>query len=271
MKKNIAILTARSAAWLAPALLFAYLFTAFPVLGQGFTIEQALSYPYPYGLTAAATGERVAWVFDLRGARNVWVADGPDFAARQVTHYSGDDGMPIASLRLTPDGSTLVYARGSETNDHGEVADPTSNVHQPEQQVWAADVTTGEPRLLGTMNCSSEGCEDIQISPDGQYAVWSGPHELWLASVSGKDSARKLAYIRGNNSQPQWSPDSKKIAFVSDRGTHALIGVYQFGDNTLRYADPGVYHDMLPHWSPDGSQLAFIRRTGAGGGFFSGR
>jgi Tol biopolymer transport system component len=121
-------------------------------------------------LTAAHNGERVAWVFDLRGARNVWVADGPDFAARQVTHYTGDDGMPIASLKLTPDGNTIVYARGSETNDQGEVADPTSNVSQPQQQVWAAEVAGGEPRLLGTMNCSFEGCEDIEISPDGQYA-----------------------------------------------------------------------------------------------------
>src|SRR6185312_8680487 len=112
---------------------------------RGFTLEQALGYPYPYGLTAAARGNRVAWVFNSRGSRNVWVADGPAFAGRQVTHYSGDDGMPIASLKLTPNGSTVVYARGSETNGKGEVADPTSNVHQPEQQVWAADVSNGEP------------------------------------------------------------------------------------------------------------------------------
>jgi hypothetical protein len=40
--------------------------------GQGFSVAQALSYPYPYRLTAAARGERIAWVFDVRGARNVW-------------------------------------------------------------------------------------------------------------------------------------------------------------------------------------------------------
>jgi dipeptidyl aminopeptidase/acylaminoacyl peptidase len=251
--------------------LFATMLTALTALGQGFTIQQALSYPYPYGLTTAAHGERIAWVFNLRGARNVWVAEGPDFAARQVTHYVGDDGMPIASLHLTPDGNTIVYARGSETNDLGQVADPTSNLHQPEQQVWAADVATGVPRLLGAMNCSPEGCEDIQISPDGQHAVWAGAHELWIAPVSGNQPARKLAYIRGKNSQPQWSPDGKEIAFVSNRGTHSLVGVYTFGEETLRYADPSIFHDMLPRWSPDGSQLAFIRLTGSGGGFFSGR
>lgn len=240
--------------------------------GQGFTIEQALNYPFPYGLTAAPHGERIAWVFNLRGASNIWVADGPDFSARQVTHYAGDEGLPIASLRMTPDGGTVVYARGSELNGQGEVADPTSNVKRPEQQVWAADIAGGHPRLLGTMNCSFEGCEDIEISPDGQWAVWAGPqHELWLAAVSGKEPARLLAYIRGENSEPRWSPDGKEIAFVSDRGTHSLIGIYRFGDQRLRWIAPSVFHDTLPRWSPDGTKLAFVRMTGSGGGFFSGR
>ena len=271
MKRTAGTLSSGTVLGLAVALFLAAMVAAFPALGQGFSVEQALDYPYPYGLTAAVHGDRVAWVFNVRGARNVWVADGPEFAARQVTHYTGDDGMPIASLRLSPDGNTVVYARGSETNDQGEVADPTNNVNRPEQQVWAADVAGGEPRLLGTMNCNPEGCEDIQISPDGQYAVWAGAHELWIAPLSGKEHARKLAYIRGNNSQPQWSPDSKKIAFVSNRGTHSLIGIYQLGSDTLRYADPTIFHDTMPRWSLDGSELAFIRLTGSGGGFFSGQ
>src|SRR5579862_7965974 len=77
-----------------------------------FSLEQVLSSPFPSELVAAEHGSRVAWVFDAKGVRNVWVADGPDFAhtARRVTHYSADDGQPIASLRLTPDGKTVLYA-----------------------------------------------------------------------------------------------------------------------------------------------------------------
>src|ERR1700719_3755074 len=88
----------------------------FSALGQthSFTLEQVMSSPFPTELTAAADTNRVAWVFDLRGERNVWIADAPNFQARQVTHYRGDDGQQILSLRLTPDGKTIVYSRGSE-------------------------------------------------------------------------------------------------------------------------------------------------------------
>ena len=133
---------------------------------QSFTVEQVMSSPFPDDLTAAARVPRVAWVFDARGVRNAWIADAPGFAARQVTHYSADDGMALASLRLTPDGRTVVYSRGSELNAEGDVADPTSNVTRPKQQVWAVDVDKGEPRYLGDLDCAREGCEDVELSPD---------------------------------------------------------------------------------------------------------
>jgi hypothetical protein len=54
---------------------------------SAFTLEQVMSSPFPTALTAAAKANRIAWVFDSRGERNIWVADAPDFAGRQVTHY----------------------------------------------------------------------------------------------------------------------------------------------------------------------------------------
>ena len=228
----------------------------------GFSLQQILSSPFPTNLVAAEHAGRIAWVFSFKGDRNVWIADAPKFEARQVTHYSGDDGMPIAALKLTPDGHTAVYARGSEVNSAGEVANPSSNVEKPLQQVWAVDVDKGEPRLLGEMGCDEEDCEDIQISPNGEFVLWAAKKQIWIAPVSGKEKAKPLTYARGNNSEPRWSPDGKMVAFTSDRGDHNFIVLYEFGRNTLRYVAPSADRDGAPRWSPDGSQIAFIRLVG---------
>ena len=71
-------------------------------------------------------------------------ADGPDFArtARPVTQYHADAGQPIASLQLTPDGETMLYAVGSELNDSQESANPESWTKGVKQQVFALDHLT---------------------------------------------------------------------------------------------------------------------------------
>ena len=40
-------------------------------------------------------GSRIAWAMDERGLRNIYVAEGPTFSARQVTRYRMDDGQEL--------------------------------------------------------------------------------------------------------------------------------------------------------------------------------
>ena len=227
-----------------------------------------MSSPFPTALTSAAKANRIAWVFDSKGERNIWVADAPDFAARQITHYQGDDGQDIFAVTLTPDGKTVVYARGSELNGEGHVANPASEIKEPKQQVWAVDVEAGKPRLLGDMGCGEEDCEDIQISPDGLTAVWVGAkRHLWIANIAGDKPARQLTELRGEESEQQWSPDGKHIAFSSGRKDHAFIAIIDLAAGgtaqRVRYVAPSVDRDFAPRWSPDGKQLVFIRTPGA--------
>src|SRR2546426_4345413 len=79
-----------------------------------FTLNQVRSYPFPTELTAAASGSRVAWAFNEQGRRNIFVAEGPAFAARQLTHYDRDDGQELSSVTVSANGRWVVYVRSEE-------------------------------------------------------------------------------------------------------------------------------------------------------------
>ena len=79
-----------------------------------FTLEQVLSAPFPYELTAAPGGGKVAWLLNERGARNVWMASAPDFKGVRLTSYTKDDGQDVGQLCWTPDGKAVIYVRGGD-------------------------------------------------------------------------------------------------------------------------------------------------------------
>src|SRR5262249_24773040 len=90
---------------------------------HAFTVEDILGLPQPDNLVASPSGSAIAWTFNERGARNIYVAQAPDFAPRRVTSTSEDDGQELTNLSFSKDGKTIVYVRGG---DHGSnrAADP---------------------------------------------------------------------------------------------------------------------------------------------------
>src|SRR5215472_2500513 len=105
--------------------LAAFVFCARANAQKPFTLEQVLSAPFPSDLTTAKNRNRVAWVFDQQGKHNIWDAEAPSFAARQLTRYSEDDGQELSQLRFSSDANALVYVRGGGKNSAGQVPNPT--------------------------------------------------------------------------------------------------------------------------------------------------
>ena len=120
---------------------------------RSFTLEQVLSFPFPEHLVAAQTGSRVAWTLNVRGVRNLYVAQGPRFAASRLTHYDGDEGQELTNLAFSDDGRYLVYVRGGNHAAHRpeavEPPNPAGSTVEPRMQVWSIITSRGKPRLLG--------------------------------------------------------------------------------------------------------------------------
>lgn len=217
-----------------------------------FTLEQVLSAPFASELVAAPAAGKVGWVVYERGTRNVWVAGPPDYRGRRVTSYRDDDGQDISDLAWTPDAGAIVYVRGREANAKGEYPNPTSSPEGATQAVWIARADGGEPRRLG------EGSAPA-VSPRGDSIAFLRAGKIWSAPLDGSGEPKLLVQARGNAGSLRWSPDGGRLAFVSSRGDHAFVGVYDVAGRSVRYLDPDVDEDGSPAWSPDGRSVAFVR------------
>jgi dipeptidyl aminopeptidase/acylaminoacyl peptidase len=218
---------------------------------QSFTLEQVLSAPFPSDLTAAKSAPRVAWVLDEQGKRNIYVAEGPDFKARRLTAYTQEDGQELSSLQFSADAEIVVYTRGGGKNRAGHSANPTSNPAGAEEALFQIAWRGGESQRI-------DAGHSAQISSKG-ICAYARDGELWLAPLDGKEKPAQLV-VRGSISAQRWSPDGTKLAFVSDRGDHGFVGIYDSLSKTVRFIAPTVDSDSNPEWSVDGKQLAFVRQ-----------
>jgi dipeptidyl aminopeptidase/acylaminoacyl peptidase len=229
-----------------------------------FTLEQVLSAPFPSELVAAPgggpSGGKVAWMLNERGARNVWIAAAPDWKGVRVTSYTADDGTDIGQLCWTPDGHSVVFTRGGDLEFLGRAdPNPSTDTSGVEQDIMIVGV--GEPpRKI------AEG-HTPALSPKGDRVAFLRNSQIWLAPLTGPDKPVMLYHARNGvtSAEPKWSPDGSQIAFVSDRGNHSFIAVYDFASKQLTYLDPSVDYDRNPVWSPDGTRVAFLRTAGAAG------
>jgi dipeptidyl aminopeptidase/acylaminoacyl peptidase len=135
--------------------------------------------------------------------------------------------------------------------------------------VWSAALAAGTTPTIDE-SLGMKSVSGAQISPDGRYVAYTVQEanwdendfvtQIWLANTATGERIR-LTAGKKSSSNPQWAPDSRRLAFTSSRDGKAQIYVIAAAGGEaaqLTNEENGVGSIA---WSPDGGSIAF---TGTG-------
>jgi dipeptidyl-peptidase 4 len=225
--------------------------------------QQFLSPATPLEIVAAKKVDRVAWMAYDEGKRNAYTAVAPLFTPLRLTSFLKDDGVDLSTVRISDDGSIVTFIRGTQPNRDGWIANASANPEGADRTLWAVRTTGGGAWRVAPIVGAPE------LAPEGSSVLFVKDGQIYRAAISpvrplnAMDRAEKpFITAWGTQSSPKWSPDGRKIAFVSNRTDHSFIVVYDLATRRVSYLSPSVDFDSSPMWTTDGRHIIFFRRPG---------
>jgi Tol biopolymer transport system component/C-terminal processing protease CtpA/Prc len=195
----------------------------------------------------SADGKTLYYVSDKSGAQNIWVKP-LQGQAKQVTQFK--DGRVLWPT-ISYDGKTIVFER-----NFGVWKFDTASNQASEIRITRRGVATGTSIEHLTLN---NQFQELALSPDGRKVAFLARGEIFAASAKdGGDAARVTNSVTAE-SNIIWSPDSKKLVYISDRDRTPHIYLYDFTKNLETQLTSDAKGDNEPRFSPDGKSLAFLR------------
>ncbi|HLW75482.1 MAG TPA: hypothetical protein VKS01_00835, partial [Bryobacteraceae bacterium] len=176
------------------------------------------------------------------------------------------DGKSVAFLSARDGGKTQIWLLSTNGGEARKLTNLENGVSSIE---WSPDSThlAGLTRTGPPPSKSSDVRHYLHISYKFNDTGWFDEKRSHVVVIDAKSGeARQITEgDNWNDTDPEWSPDSTRIAFVSDRTGHELDGshntdvwVIPASSGALKQISDHAGPDRSPRWSPDGKRIAFL-------------
>ena len=198
-----------------------------------------------------ADGRSLFYVSDRGGAQNIWwkgIGQARAGTAQPFTKFT--DGR-VLWPSISTDGRFIVFER----NFRIWKLDTTNR--QASEVAITRRGATAEPVVEHLR--LTDRIDEFVLAPDGKKVAFVVRGEVFAASSAEGGDAARITVSSADESQVTWSPDSRRLVYVSDRDGTPHLFSYDFGTNAETQLTYAAGADATPRFSPDGRLLAFER------------
>jgi dipeptidyl aminopeptidase/acylaminoacyl peptidase len=155
-------------------------------------------------------------------------------------------------MKLRPIGLTLLILLVAAPSPADAAKRPITH-----EDVWLM-------KRVGTPVLSPDGRLIVVPVAEPAYDDGQRQSDLWLVNADGSAAPRRLTFSAGTESNPAWSPDSRRVAFAARRDGQEESQVYVLdiagGGEAERVTDVAT-GAARPQWRPDGQAILFVSMT----------